>query len=188
MASQEYRYYVHRDPNDHAAAVSAFRRLHQYAVATEDRALATLAILKALQKLENEAEFDGKDLRALVLPAWVRSGIWDALAQLLGTKTARARSEPFTQSMGRLGLRYRRWAIIKKHLVENAGTAHSAAKALGDHTGGGSQKSLVRGYEYIETVIQKANEFKAFEAGKEPQLIEARDLIPTQRLEAILDK
>jgi hypothetical protein len=103
MTGHEYQPFFHRQPDDHAAAVAAFRRLHMYAVAKGDRALAALATLKALQKVENEAELDGdKELRSLILPTWVRSGMWDALAQLLGKKAPRGRSKPFSQSMNSL--------------------------------------------------------------------------------------
>jgi hypothetical protein len=189
MTAHEYQPFFHRQPDDHAAAVAAFRRLHMYAVSKGDRALAALAILKALQKVENEAELDGdKELRSLILPAWVRTGMWDALAQLLGKAAYRGRSEEFSQSMTRLGTEYRRWALVKKQLIERPRTVYAAAKAAGDIAGGGSYKSLERGYDHIENVLKEANELDARDDDGEPlQLIEARDLIPTQKLEQILD-
>jgi hypothetical protein len=189
MTGHEYQPFFHRQPDDHAAAVAAFRRLHMYAVAKGDRALAALATLKALQKVENEAELDGdKELRSLILPAWVRTGMWDALAQLLGKKAPRGRSDPFSQSMTRLGIEYRRWALVKKQLIEQPGTVYAAALVLGDNTGAGSEKSLARGYRQIEMVLKEANEIDARgDDGELLQLIEARDLIPTQKLEQILE-
>jgi hypothetical protein len=60
--------------------------------------------------------------------------------------------------------------------------------SLGDNTGAGSERSLVRGYEYIEELLKEANEIDARGDEDEPlQLIEARDLIPTQKLEQILE-
>lgn len=186
MASREYRHFDHREPDDHTAAVEAFRRLYLFAIDKNDRALAALAILKALQKLENEAESDG-GLGPLVLPPWVRGGLWKALAELLGKKTNRHRSEHFSQSMDRIGISYRRWTRVKKYLLEKGGTVHAATAALGVSIGD-SQASLLRGYDRIEELIKEANEFGAFEDGRELQLIEARDLIPTQRLEVILEQ
>jgi hypothetical protein len=115
--------------------------------------------------------------------------MWDALAQLLGNSTARGRTEPFTQSMARLGLMYKRWAMVKKQLTAHNGKVHSAARALGNITGAGSDRSLVRGYEYIEMILKEANDLNARDdEGKPLQRIEARDLIPTQKLEKILER
>lgn len=186
MASKEFPYYANRKSNDYTAAIAAFRRLYLFAVDGNNRALAALAILKALQKLENEAERDGS-LGPLMLPGWVRGGLWEALAELLGKKTNRSRSEDFSHSMDRIGISYRRWTRVKKYVLEKGGTVHAATEAL-EISGGDSQASLLRGYKRIEELIKEANEFSAFEDGRELQHIEARDLIPTQKLEVILEQ
>lgn len=87
--------FFHRKREDHLAALGAFRRLYSFASEIGDPALEAIAILKAIQKLEqlDEEEAGRKAPRSITFPDWVRTGFWEALRTLVKKGSGANRKE-----------------------------------------------------------------------------------------------
>jgi hypothetical protein len=129
-----------REPEDYAAALSAFHRLYIYAVKTDNSALAAIAVLKAIQKLENAADSEHGDnvLSPITLPGWVREGVWGTLRSLLVKvpgRTAKGRKVTFKQEVDKVVSRYRRWGLVRRYAADHDIEPTAAITKLGDNSG-----------------------------------------------------
>lgn len=188
---EDYQPLFHRNAEDHRSALRAFRRLYCYAVDNDNSALAAIAVLKALQKLENAADSAaGAGPRGdIVLPAWVSDGVWGAMRALLMKRpgnTPKGRKLGFKQETDKVVQRYRRWALAKKYADEHSIGMAAAVRELGDDNGA-SEKNRGRAVKYIENQIMLANQHDLRDdEGIRLQFVEARDLVPTQKIEILL--
>jgi hypothetical protein len=186
--------FLNRQPDDHRAALGAFQRLYVYGGATNDPALRAVAVLKAIQKLEqlDEEETKQNAPSPITLPAWVRAGFWETLQTLVGKSppgnTAKKRSVTFERGIGKVMRFYSSWAAVMQYVLEDGMTRTDAIMRV-SQDGAGDPRTVKRHVDNIDKRIAGANALSHNgDDGKALPYVEARDLIPTQKFKLLMDK
>jgi len=194
---------LERDPGNTDAAIGAFHRLYEYARHSGYDALAAFAVYKALQKLEEQSGSSDPPRRtnkppSLQLPVWVQAGLWFSFESYIRDMktpgiTPAKKTKSFTSAINGLFLAHRRWFLVWDYMQEHdeqphqASVAVSAPDRLGGQQGIAGQKTMLRAYQKIETILKKANQHAIHDDnGISLQLVEPRDLVPTQKLALLL--
>lgn len=178
---------IHRHAEDDRAALRAFERLYLYASHSGNPVLSALAVLKALQKLQNAA--DRKSERngdaTVELPAWVRDGIWPTLQTLM--KPPKRGELNFVKKAKSMRQDYLRWAKVEIRVAQDAGTQAAAVAALGGIDAESYQRAFTRAQSALTKELTRANQFDCLDGnGKRLQPVEARDLVPTQQIAKLI--
>lgn len=187
-----YEPFKHRQRDDHLKALGAFWRLHIYAGKVGDTALQAVAVLKAIQKLEQLAdeERSQNSIPQIVLPDWVRLGFWDALRALVAKSPGRSgkrRPASFKTLNKTMMQDYSRWAAVTKYVLEDGMLRTPAVEKVRDD-GGGTERTIWESLEKIDEKMEAANALDLNDDdGHVLQKIEARDLVPTQKFGLLID-
>jgi hypothetical protein len=178
---------IHRRAEDDRAALRAFERLYLYAGHSGNPVLAALAVLKALQKLQNAADrASERNADATVeLPAWVRDGIWPTLRTLM--KPPKGGELGFIREAKSMRQGYLRWAKVQIHMAQNSVNQAAAVAALGGIHADAYQKAFTRAQGSFKEDLMQANQLDfRDENGRPLQPVEARDLVPTQQISKLI--
>jgi hypothetical protein len=167
----------YRSPANHSHALSAFRRLHIYAVQSNHGALAAFAVLKALQKLEEAGAGVETD------ESWLKGGLWIAFDSFVINDVVQKKMK-FRSAMDQLIRKHRCWHAMKTYMDEHRLESPTAAsEAMTQPSGFGGPKTMVRHFNVIAKILNEANDLELVEDGLELKRVEARDLVPTQKLQ-----
>lgn len=154
--------------------------------------LSALAVLKAIQKLENAAD-RGREVAQgaapIELPTWVREGLWPTLHTLMSKAppSPRRGEGGFVKEVDKMSSRYLRWAKIRMYAAKHSVSQAAAVRALEPHNPEAFLRSFQRAQREISEELERANRLDCRdEEGAPLQPIEARDLFPTQKIEELL--
>ena len=186
---------LNRPVEDRSGAVEAFQRLHLYACETGDHALATFAVYKALQKVEEEALIDigniPEALRntvsdAVPLPGWVRAGLWTTLETYiinpkLPGRTPKQRVETFLSSLEKKWKIYSRWYAF--YLKSLPTPSEKSTKGKEERVDPDTNRPGRRARASLQGFLDRMNQ-KPYQRnlGGTLAYVEPRDLIPTGKL------
>lgn len=193
QAMATFEPYFFRVRSDHQAALGAFRRLYVFAESQKDPALKAIAILKAIQKLEqlHDEEAVQEESWPITLPDWVRRGFWDALQVLVKKspgKSGKKRLGSFKQLSSKVMSDYSLWASVKQYQEQHGVNRTPAVEAVGMKGKKDTTRTVWRAMKRIDETIKAANAFAVVDdAGAPLPYVEARDLIPTQKFKLLMD-
>lgn len=185
--------FLNRQANDHCQALGAFLRLHRWAAIKGDAALQAIAVLKAIQKLEqlDDEEAGQAAPRAILLPTWVREGLWDALGTLTKNSpagTAKNRPVSFKNRAAKILYFYATWASVVRYEIRHDVKRTVAINKVSEG-GLGVPRAVKDRVAVIDEIIAEANALDVKDNdGLDLPYIEARDLIPTQKLSTLVRK
>ena len=188
-----------RHGGNQSAAVSAFHRLYLYARESGKSALAIFAVYKGLQKIEEridkiqDVDLLGGPADAIIMPPWIRDGLWFAMETYLIHPQQRGITEKKRVIEFKAALRsewddYLLWFAVKKHMVDNESSSiDPAVKPLVRR--GLSADTLRRAYKRVEQMFKDANTMQVSDSrGVTLSHVQPRDIVPTQRLLAIFER
>ncbi|MEI8152774.1 MAG: hypothetical protein WCG92_14385 [Hyphomicrobiales bacterium] len=176
---------------DSSAAISAFYRLHMYAVHFGKLPMAIFAAYKALQKLEQLHAEAGLKSSPLPIDGWVRAGLWLALETYLVAPqqpgiTDKKQIISFKRALENEWNVYRRWFALTVLMEEKNIKLDAAAHLLA--VPGAQWRTQRRAFEYVEKIFSDANSPEFDGDDDQPRaLIKSRDMSPTQRLLSIFN-
>lgn len=185
--------FLNRQVNDHLAALGAFLRLYRCASIKGDAALQAIAVLKAIQKLEqiDDEEAGQAAPRPILLPTWVREGLWDALGTLTKNSpagTAKNRPVSFKNRAAKILYFYATWASVVGYELKHDVKRRTAINKVSED-GKGDPRAVKDRVGFIDELISEANALDVKDNhGLDLPYIEARDLIPTQKLRTLVEK
>jgi hypothetical protein len=172
-----------RDPADAGAALGAFRRLYEHALATDNTALAVFAAYKALQKVEGPTNSPFSDIN---IPVWVSDAMWLALQTYIMNLRHRLGRENKQKTLFRIAMKkflreYQRWYLVHDHMGRTGRKLDPATHDLARK--GAGKRVLEDAYRFIEKHLSEANARVVFDDKGSPlPAVSARDLVPTRRL------
>jgi hypothetical protein len=183
-----------RPPEDRSAAVSAFHRLHVYALKSGKSALAIFAVYKALQKLEQREGEEHENsaskptpIPLVSTPVWVRDGLWFALETYMIQPrqpgiTEGKRVIEFKAALDAEWELYLQWFAVKSD--KDANQLETIEPCLRRLTKlGYSKDKLRKAFNSVEKMFSDANSSEFDGEGERPRApVQSRDMVPTRTL------